>query len=134
MFEELSAAELLTVSVGDMAHKFSCSRRNLNRLFHQHFGCSLASMRAEVRLLKALSLLRNPDLTIFNVAKQCGFNSLGLFNRCFKKRFGKAPGKWRKGAANGENLASDLDNMSAKTAGSEVREFLLEPERKVDVV
>jgi AraC-like DNA-binding protein len=38
VFEELSSTELLTLSVGEMAHKFSCSRRHLNRLFHQHFG------------------------------------------------------------------------------------------------
>jgi AraC-like DNA-binding protein len=99
VFNELSAGELLTLSVGDMAHKFSCSRRHLNRLFHQRFGCSVASLRMELRLLKALSLLRNPDLKIINVAEQCGFNHLGLFNACFKKRFGNTPGQWRKGPA-----------------------------------
>ena len=109
VFEELSATELLTLSVGDMAHKFSCSRRHLNRLFHQHFGCSVASLRMEMRLLKALSLLRDPDVKIINVAEQCGFNHLGLFNACFKKRFGNTPGKWRKGASNGDNPVCDLD-------------------------
>ena len=109
VFKELSTAELLTLSVGDMAHKFGCSRRHLNRLFHQHFGCAVASLRMELRLLKALSLLRNPDVKIINVAEQCGFNHLGLFNACFKKRFGSTPGKWRKGASNGVNPASDLD-------------------------
>ena len=107
VFEELSATELLTLSVGDMAHKFSCSRRHLNRLFHQHFGCSVAALRMEMRLLKALSLLRDPDVKIINVAEQCGFNHLGLFNACFKKRFGNTPGQWRKGASNGENPGSD---------------------------
>jgi transcriptional regulator GlxA family with amidase domain len=101
MFKELSTTEFLTLSVGDMAHKFSCGRRHLNRLFHQQFGCSVASLRMEIRLLKASSLLRDPDLRIFNVASQCGFNHLGLFNTCFKRRFGKTPGKWRKGT-NGE--------------------------------
>jgi AraC-like DNA-binding protein len=109
VFKELSTVELLTLSVGDMAHKFGCSRRHLNRLFHQHFGCAVASLRMELRLLKALSLLRNPEVKIINVAEQCGFNHLGLFNACFKKRFGRTPGKWRKGASNGENPASDVD-------------------------
>jgi AraC-like DNA-binding protein len=109
VFEELSATELLTLSVGDMAHKFSCSRRHLNRLFHQHFGCSVASLRMEMRLLKALSLLREPDVKIIHVAEQCGFNHLGLFNACFKKRFGNTPSRWRKVAPNGENAGSDLD-------------------------
>jgi len=102
VFEELSSRELLTISVGEMARKFSCSRRHVNRLFHQHFGCSLASLRKEMRLMKASSLLRNPNLKIIIVAEQCGFNHLGLFNTCFKKRFGKAPGQWRKSASNEE--------------------------------
>jgi AraC-like DNA-binding protein len=109
VFNELSATELLTLSVGDMAHKFGCSRRHLNRLFHQHFGCAVASLRMELRLLKAISLLRNPDVKIINVAEQCGFNHLGLFNACFKKRFGSTPGKWRKGASNVEKPVSDVD-------------------------
>ena len=114
VFEELSAAELLTLSVGDMAHKFSCSRRHLNRLFHQHFGCSVASLRMEMRLLKALSLLRDRSVKIIHVAEQCGFNHLGLFNACFKKRFGNTPSQWRKGASNGENPGSDLNTGLGK--------------------
>ena len=109
VFEEISSSELLTLSVGDLAHKFSCSRRHLNRLFHQHFGCSVAALRMEMRLLKALSLLRDPGVKIINVAGQCGFNHLGLFNACFKKRFGNTPSQWRKGNSNGEDHLSRVD-------------------------
>jgi AraC-like DNA-binding protein len=107
VFEELSSNELLTLSVGELARKFSCSRRHLNRLFHQHFGCSVASLRMEMRLLTATSLLRDPDAKIIQVAEHCGFNHLGLFNACFKKRFGNTPSQWRKGAANGDTPVSD---------------------------
>ncbi len=96
VFEKLSASELINLSVGELAQKFSCSRRHLNRLFHQHFGLAVASLRMEMRLLKAMSLLRDPDAKIINVAEQCGFNHLGLFNTCFKRRFGTSPGQWRK--------------------------------------
>ncbi len=96
VFEALSVDELLTLSVGDLAAKFGCSRRHLNRLFHQHFGYSVAALRMEMRLLKAVSLLRNPETKVINVAEQCGFNHLGLFNTCFKRRFGSSPGQWRK--------------------------------------
>jgi AraC-like DNA-binding protein len=98
IFERLSADELLTISVGDLATKFNCSRRHLNRLFHQYFGFSVASLRMEMRLLKAVSLLRDASAKIINVAEQCGFNHLGLFNTCFKRRFGVSPGQWRKQA------------------------------------
>ncbi|MCW5556010.1 MAG: helix-turn-helix transcriptional regulator [Verrucomicrobiae bacterium] len=96
VFERLSADQLLTLSVGELASKFSCSRRHLNRLFHQYFGFSVAALRMEMRLLKAVSLLRDPDAKVINVAERCGFNHLGLFNTCFKRRFGTSPGQWRK--------------------------------------
>jgi AraC-like DNA-binding protein len=99
VFERLSASELINLSVGELADKFSCSRRHLNRLFHQHFGVSVAALRMEMRLLKAISLLRDPDIKIINVAEQCGFNHLGLFNTCFKRRFGNSPGQWHKAPA-----------------------------------
>lgn len=103
IFEGLSAEELLTISVGDLAAKFSCSRRHLNRLFHQYFGFSVSSLRMEMRLLKSISLLRDTNAKIINVAEQCGFNHLGLFNTCFKRRFGLSPGQWRKQAVEAEN-------------------------------
>jgi len=96
VFEKLSASELINLSVGELAGRFSCSRRHLNRLFHQHFGVSVAALRMEMRMLKAISLLRDAGVKIIDVAEQCGFNHLGLFNTCFKRRFGTSPGQWRK--------------------------------------
>lgn len=103
IFEQLTAEELLTISVGDLASKFNCSRRHLNRLFHQYFGFSVAALRMEMRLLKAVSILRDANAKIINVAEQCGFNHLGLFNTCFKRRFGASPGQWRKTTLQGGN-------------------------------
>jgi AraC-like DNA-binding protein len=102
VFEQLSVDQLLGLSVEELAAKFGCSRRHLNRLFHQYFGFSVGALRMEMRLLKAVSLLRDIDAKVINVAAQCGFNHLGLFNTCFKKRFGISPGRWRKQAAQGK--------------------------------
>jgi len=102
VFEELSVGQLLGLSVGELSGKFGCSRRHLNRLFHHYFGFSVGALRMEMRLLKAISLLRDIDAKVINVAEQCGFNHLGLFNTCFKKRFGISPGRWRKQAAQGK--------------------------------
>jgi hypothetical protein len=66
----------------------------------------------EMRLLKALSLLRDPDVKIIHVAEQCGFNHLGLFNACFKKRFGNTPGQWRKGTPDGDSPVSGLEMVN----------------------
>jgi AraC-like DNA-binding protein len=105
-FEKLSSAEVMNLSVGELAKKFNCSRRHLNRLFHDHFGVSVASLRMEMRLLKAVSLLRDAEIKIIHVAEQCGFNHLGLFNTCFKRRFGASPGQWRKARTPGKSPAA----------------------------
>lgn len=101
VLQQLSADELLSFSIDDLAAKFGCSRRQLNRLFHEYFGLSVSALRMEMRMLKAISLLRNPDAKVINVAEHCGFNHLGLFNTCFNRRFGASPGQWRKQALKG---------------------------------
>ena len=108
VFEKLSAADLVGLSVPDLAARFGCSRRHLNRLFHHYFGVSVAALRMEMRLLKAVALLRNPDAKVINVAEECGFNHLGLFNTCFKRRFGTSPGQWRKTAGPGADPPAEL--------------------------
>jgi AraC-like DNA-binding protein len=95
VFEKLTNAEMVSLSVVELAARFGCSRRHLNRLFHQYFGISVSALKMEMRLLKAMTLLRNPDAKVTNVAEDCGFNHLGLFTSCFKRRFGCSPGRWR---------------------------------------
>ena len=95
VFEELSADDLLNLSSNELSLRFGCGVRHLGRLFHQHFGFSLAALRMELRMLRAISLLRDADAKVAQVADQCGFNHLGFFNRCFKRRFGMSPGRWR---------------------------------------
>jgi len=94
-FEDLSTDELLNLSVEKLASRLGYSRRHLTRLFQQHFGTSVVALRTEMRLLKAVSLLRDPGAKIICVAQESGFNHLGLFHHCFKKRFGSSPGQWR---------------------------------------
>ena len=103
IFNKLTAAEILALPVTKLAGRFNCSRRHLTRLFHQQFGCSVSSLRMEIRLLRAVCLLRNPELGILEAASQCGFNHRGLFNQCFKRRFGSTPTQWRTAALKGES-------------------------------
>jgi len=95
VFEKLSANDLLTLSTDELSVKFGCSRRHLSRLFQQHFGFSVAALRMELRMLRAIYLLRDTGVKVNHVAEQCGFNHLGLFYNCFKRRFGTSPGRWR---------------------------------------
>jgi len=125
VIESLSIDDLQGLGIDDLAVRFGCSRRHLNRLFQKHFGVSVADLRREARLLKALCLLRRPQSKIMAVAEECGFNHLGLFNATFRKRFGASPGEVRKewarlddggeedGAAAGAGTATPVREMWA---------------------
>jgi AraC-like DNA-binding protein len=95
VLEELLVEDIMGLTAVELAEKFHCSPRHLNRLFHQHFGFPVATLKMEMRLIKAITLLRNRDAKVIEVAEQCGFNHTGLFNTCFKRRFGASPGHWR---------------------------------------
>jgi AraC-like DNA-binding protein len=93
--ENLSTDELLGCSVEELAARLACNRRQLNRLFQNCFGLSVSAVKMEMRMMRAVSLLRNPDAKVLLIAEQCGFNHLGLFHICFRKRFGLSPSQWR---------------------------------------
>ena len=126
IFEQLSNADILDQSVPQLASRFGCTRRHLDRLFLQYFGISASALRMEIRLVKAMSLLRNPEAKVTNVASDCGFNHLGLFNLRFKKRFGCSPGQWREEASQGIPLPTASQKRPA--GGCRLRAVGLCPE------
>lgn len=117
-FEQLSTSELLGLSVNELATRFSCGRRHLNRLFHQRFGISVAALRMELRMLKSVSLLRDPGSKVFNVARQCGFSSVSHFSKCFVRRFGRSPGQWREELPTLSSTAESHDPLLRCRLGS----------------
>ena len=49
----------------------------------------------ESHFIQALHLLSRPDITIQEVAKECGYESLQEFLRDFEQRFGYSPEEYR---------------------------------------
>jgi hemolysin activation/secretion protein/AraC-like DNA-binding protein len=98
MLTEMSEAELVGCSLGDLATQLQCSERHLSRMFHHEFGVPFRVRQAETRLLRAGQLLEQTDAKIVSIAYESGYRHLGLFNAMFKKRFGVTPSEWRKRA------------------------------------
>lgn len=44
---------------------------------------------------KAGKLLKNPDITIYIVAKETGYSDSGTFRQAFKKYYGMTPQEYR---------------------------------------
>jgi len=95
LLDRLSLQTIQTSSVEELSRSYGCSRRHLGRLFQERLGTSVSALKMELRLLKAVALLRNPALKVASVGIDCGFNHLSLFSARFRKRFGLSPSEWR---------------------------------------
>lgn len=58
---------------------------HLSRDFSKYFGANLGEYIRKMKIQKALSLLPNRDLSLTDIAYDCGFADQSHFTRCFKK-------------------------------------------------
>ncbi|MFK5980031.1 MAG: GlxA family transcriptional regulator [Rhizobiaceae bacterium] len=75
----------------EIAGYVGLSRRQIERLFHQHMGRSPARYYLEVRLDRARHLLIQSTLPVVDVAIACGFISASHFSKCYREMYGKPP-------------------------------------------
>jgi AraC-like DNA-binding protein len=79
-----------------MAELVNLSPGYFSNLFRSEVGMSFSDYLIQVRVENAKGLLRRFDLSVEDISKKCGFNSLAHFSRTFKDRCGQSPLKYRK--------------------------------------
>jgi AraC-like DNA-binding protein len=89
--EGLTLAELAkTLEVGEAV---------LRRLINQELGYrNFNDFLHHYRLQEASQRLASEDLPILSIALECGYGSIGPFNRAFRQRFGMTPTEYRAAA------------------------------------
>jgi AraC-like DNA-binding protein len=73
-----------------IARALGLSERTLRRRLRAH-GTSLREIAHSVRLQRALTLVRNSQLTVSEMAHRCGFSDGAAFARAFRRWTGLAP-------------------------------------------
>ncbi len=68
-----------TLSIDELAETMGISRRHLERLFKRSLGCSPSRHYLDLRLQQARQMLRAGELSLSDVATECGFVSLQHF-------------------------------------------------------
>jgi AraC-like DNA-binding protein len=71
---------------------------HLSRLFTRFSGCSFNQYLLDLRLRHAAEMLADPSLNIGDVARACGIPDTNYFIRCFRKRTGQPPARFRSAA------------------------------------
>lgn len=70
------------------------SERTVQRALAEH-NTSWSYLLSRVRLIMASEMLQTTDMSVRDVACECGYKSLTNFNRTFKKFWGSSPREFR---------------------------------------
>jgi AraC-like DNA-binding protein len=79
-----------------LALRLNMSYTTFRRLFKAETGFSPRQFALEARLRKAADLLDRTDTPVYQIAEQCGMDSVYYFSRLFKKKTGSAPTAYRR--------------------------------------
>ena len=84
------------ISTATLCETFSYTPAHLCRKFKKATGLSPMTYLKIFRLEKARKIIKNSDLSISQVAAECGFSDANYFTRCFRAHFGAPPSRYRK--------------------------------------
>jgi transcriptional regulator GlxA family with amidase domain len=102
LFEE--AAEIIEqeyateMELDAVARRLATSRRQLQRAFAEAGKTSFRTHLAEVRMRKALDLLREGSLPVRDVATSVGYRQAAQFAKTFRRHHGRPPSSVRREA------------------------------------
>lgn len=82
-------------TLDDLARKMNRSSRHLSRLFKQHTGQTIQAFRDKLRLEHGEQLLLHTEMSVKEIALQCGFESARQFIRLWKDKKGCTPTAFR---------------------------------------
>jgi AraC family transcriptional regulator len=89
----------------------------LSHLFRKHVGISAKRYHQLVRIGAAKHVLAEADMSITNVALECGYDSLGSFVTAFKRTVGLTPSEFRRGLLALGSL--EIPKVPPKSVGAE---------------
>ncbi|AXT58941.1 AraC family transcriptional regulator [Aquimarina sp. AD10] len=84
-----------SISTREVAQKIGMTESSFCRFFVKSTGKTFKQVLTEIRIQNACNLLVNTDATITTIAFDCGFNSVSLFNRLFKRNIDETPNRYR---------------------------------------
>lgn len=84
------------ISLKALCEKFYLSKVSLCKKFKSVMNCSIMDYVSRLRLAKAKSLLRDQNMSVEDVAIECGYSSANYFGLIFKKEVGLSPLNYKK--------------------------------------
>jgi len=84
------------ISLVELSHLTGAHPVTISKYFPKHFSCTLGEYMRRLKAEKALNLLQKQQVSLGNVAYECGFSDQSHFIRTFKNLTGILPGEYSK--------------------------------------
>lgn len=88
------------LSLKQLADLYFVNEKYLGKVFQSEMGETMRQYLNRIRLTNAARLLRNSDLSVLNIAMDCGFQNIPYFNRMFMGRYQMTPLQYRRKYSN----------------------------------
>ncbi len=83
------------LGVPELARHFCLSPQYFGEIFKKDTGLSIKEYQRNCRMIKAMELLQESNLSITEISDSIGLDDLAYFSRIFKKQYGIPPSKVR---------------------------------------
>lgn len=98
--------------VSELADLMNMSRSNLLRKIKKQTQGSASQFIREVRLQRGMTLLKETEFTVSEIAYQVGFSNNSYFIKCFRDYYGYSPGESRKRIEEQVELVQDENQFT----------------------
>jgi AraC family transcriptional regulator len=84
------------ISVGSLALAANVHPKTISKYFPKYFACTLGEYRRKIKVEKSLSLIKTSNLSLTEIAYECGFYDQSHFTATFKQMTGFRPKEFQK--------------------------------------
>jgi AraC-like DNA-binding protein len=102
------------LSLEAVAAELRITASHLSRVFSRETGTTFVDYLSEVRITRACHLLDSAELSVKEVARECGYADANYFSRAFKRLRGCTPSEYaaRSGRTDGAPGAADAEESA----------------------
>ncbi len=83
-----------SMSLKTLSSEFSLSDKYISFFFKEKTGCNFSEYVENLRLNKAIELMRDTNLTINEIRERVGYTTSNTFYKAFRRKFGISPSVW----------------------------------------
>ncbi|WP_260405256.1 response regulator [Paenibacillus sp. 598K] len=99
------------ITIDELAKRIHLTPNYISNLFKAHIGESIIDYLTRIRMKRAIQLLKDESVRIYEVAEQTGYNSTSYFSVVFKNMYGISPKEYRDQGSKPQNNGARADEQ-----------------------